>query len=998
MSRQRFRIKDGGQIDRARRVKFRFNGWNYTGYAGDTLASALLANGVRLVGRSFKYHRPRGIYSAGPEEPNALVQLGDGGQTVPNVRATMVELTDGLSATSVNVWPSLRFDLLSINDRVSHLLPAGFYYKTFMSPAFMWPTYENWIRRSAGLGRVPEAPDPDRYDKRHVHCDVLVVGGGPAGLMAARAAAQSGARVIIADERAQMGGQLLASNDRIGGQAGGDWAAEIASELATRADCEVLTRTTAALFGDHNFVVLSQRVTGHVDAPEGDHVPRERIWKVRAQQVVLATGATERPLVFPDNDRPGVMLASAAGDYVHRYGVRPGRTAVVAGNNDSIYPLAHDLLAAGVRVVALADARNEAGSVAEVARADGIEVLTGHAVTGTKGRMRLRGVSLAPIADDGLVSGNSARRFSCDLLCVSGGFSPTAHLLSQAGGRLAFDDKRGCLIPAHVPRGIRMAGSANGTFELPAVLAEGGAAGVAAAEAVGLTTGALPEAVVDGGHGPGPVRTLWKVVADGRKTKQFVDLHNDATTADIALAAREGYRSVEHVKRYTTTGMGPDQGKLGNVNALGVLADELGRPLNEVGTTTFRPPYTPVTFGALAGRDIGALAEPVRTTPLHAWHVRTGAKFEDVGQWKRPRYYPRGGENMAQAVARECRHVRTGVGLLDASTLGKIELKGPEVGEFLNRIYSNRFDNLPVGRCRYGLMLGEDGMVFDDGVTARIAENHWYMTTTTGGAARVHDWLEDWLQCEWPDLQVFMTSVSAQWATVTLTGPNARHVLADLVEDIDLSAEKFPHLHVREARVVGLPARIFRVSFTGELSYEINVPARYGMALWQALVRAGERFDISPFGIEALHVLRAEKGYIVVGHDTDATVTPDDLGMGRMAGDKKDYFGRRSLRRSDTARSGRRQLVGLLPEEFVPEGAQIIDGKKLKTPVPMIGHVTSSYASTTLKRPIALALIEDGRNMVGERVRIALPFDQRVVMAEVTSPVFYDPEGSRLND
>ena len=996
MKRQRYRLDVGARIDRGKIFRFRFNGKSYEGFAGDTLASALLANGVRLVGRSFKYHRPRGIFSAGMEEPNALVQLGDGAASEPNLRATQVELFDGLVATSVNCWPSVNFDAWALNDRFSSMLPAGFYYKTFMWPKNFWHLYEKVIRKGAGLGIAPEVPDQNFYDKRNQHCDVLVVGGGPAGVSAALAAGRTGARVILVDEQAELGGALLGNGEHIESRSGVDWAMAARADLDNLPEVRVLTRTTAFGYYHHNYVLMVERVNDHLGAPAG--TLRQRLWKIRASQVVLATGAIERPMVFADNDRPGIMLASAARTYVNRYGVRPGNRAALYTNNDSAYCAAHDLLEAGVHVEAVIDVRRNPPSEAAVAlRERGIEVLAHHAVGGTLGGKRLRGIEVLALNDKGNGFSGNLRRLRCDLLCLSGGWNPTIHLYSQPGGKLKFDERQACFVPDETHEAVVATGAANGIFSLQGCLAAGAAAGREAGSKAGFkdpgASLALPVDLAE----EGLTNPVWHLPPISKGEMCFVDLHNDVTVSDLKLATREGYRSMELVKRYTTAGMGPDQGRTGNVHALAIVADTLGRSIPEVGTTTFRAPYTPVPYGVMAGRDIGVLADPVRMTAVHGWHEKSGAVFDDVGQWKRPWYYPRPGENMDATVKRECIAARTGVAILDASTLGKIEIHGPDAGEYLNRIYTNGWNKLAIGRCRYGLMLGEDGMVMDDGVTSRLGETHYFMTTTTGGSARVMAWMEDWLQCEWPDLDVYLTSVTEQWATLSVSGPNARRLLCELSEGVDLAPESFPHMAVREGKVAGINARIFRVSFTGELGFEVSVSSSYGLALWQAFQRVGEKYDLTPIGIEALHVLRAEKGYIAVGHDTDGSVTPGDLGMDWLVSSKKDFLGCRSLVRSDSIRPDRKQFVGLMPEARVPEGAQIVSELRRRPPMQMIGHVTSAYDSATLGKPIALALIERGRERMGETVAIPLTMEGRVVKAKIVNSVFYDPAGERLN-
>ncbi len=1001
---QTFRLPAGGHIDRERPIGFRFNGSAYQGYAGDTLASALLANGVHLVGRSFKYHRPRGIVSAGAEEPNAIVQVGIDPRTDPNIRATQLELVEGLTARSQNCWPSVEFDIGAVNNTLSRMFPAGFYYKTFMWPAALWMKYEYVIRHAAGLGTAPSQPDPDRYDKTNAHCDVLVVGAGPAGLAAALAAAKTGARVILAEQDPQMGGQLFSHpGETIDGKPALDWVAETLIALGKHEEVRLLSRTMAFAYYDHNYVAMIERVTDHLDeVPE--HLPRHRLWKLRAKQVVLATGAIERPLVFADNDRPGIMLAGAAQTYLNRYAVQPGKTAVVFTNNDSAYGAALDLHKAGVEVAAIVDLRSAPeGPLSEQAEAAGLPILSEHAIIATRGAKRIREVAVAQLDAKGHSVVGEGDGIPCDLVLNAGGWSPTVHLFSQSKGAIAWNEVQGCFVPAEPAQATHVAGACNGVFGLASCLQQGFDAGATAAAAAGFKTKAKKETAPKAAdRGILPARWTWLVPGAkpvGQGGKHFVDQQNDVTAADLKLAVREGYRSIEHVKRYTTTGMGTDQGKTGNVNAIGIVAAELGRPLPEVGVTTFRPPYTPVTFGIFAGRDVDALLDPVRKTPMHAWHERNGALFEDVGQWRRPWYYPRAGEDLHAAVAREVAAVRTSLGILDASTLGKIDIQGKDAAALLNWVYTNAWSKLEVGRARYGLMLGEDGMVMDDGVTTRLGEQHYLMTTTTGNAAAVLAHLEQWLQTEWPELEVHLTSVTEQFATVALAGPNARRLLAELTGDIELSANALPHMGVSEGHVAGIPARVFRISFTGECAFEINVPASYGMALWQTVMTAGEKYNITPYGTEAMHVLRAEKGYIIVGQETDGSVTPFDLGMDWIVSKKKkDFIGKRSLARSDTSRPDRKQLVGLLtedPEIVLPEGAQLVDKVLDKPPMPMIGHVTSSYMSPNLGRSIAMALVKDGRARQGDTIHAPLE-GGRTVACKIGDTVFFDPEGERL--
>ncbi|WP_374103641.1 sarcosine oxidase subunit alpha family protein [Streptomyces sp. ISL-86] len=938
MTSQPFRRPSGGRISREKPLSFLFDGVEYQGYRGDTLASALLAGGVHQTGTSVRLGRPRGIFAAGAEEPNAVVQI-EAPFPEPMLPATTVELYDGLVASG---------------------LP--------------------------GQGRLATEPDPARYDAVHAHCDLLVVGAGPAGLAAATAAARSGARVILADDQPELGGSLLGTGQLP------DWVAEAGDELDAAPDVRVLRRTTVFGYYDDNYVLAVERRTNHLGAQAPAHVSRERVWRIRAQRVVLATGAHERSLAFADNDRPGVMLAGAARTYVNRYGVLPGHRALVFTTNDSAYATALDLAAAGVEVAAVVDARPEPGEWARRAAEAGIEVLAGNIVTGTAGEPRVSSVTVFPAE-----GGSASREIAADLLLVSGGWNPVVHLFSQAGGRLRYDDALGSFVPDSCRQAVEVAGAARGEFDLSRCLADGAAAGARALEAEGFAASAslpLPSPVEEPRT---PARHLW--VAPGTDTsRSFVDLQRDVTVGDLARATGAGMRSVEHLKRYTTAGTANDQGKTSGVLAGGVIAHLLGVDVAELGTTTFRAPYAPVSFATLAGRDRGVLHDPVRVTALHDWHVAHGALFENVGQWKRPWYYPRAGEDMEAAVLRECRAAREGVAFMDASTLGKIDVQGPDAGEFLDRLYTNMMSTLKVGMIRYGVMCRPDGMVFDDGTVIRLAERRFLVTTTTGNAAAVLDWMEEWLQTEWPDLRVHCASVTEQWATVALVGPRSREVLGGLAPQLAVDNAGFPFMAWRDTAVAGIPARVCRISFSGELAYEINVSPWDATALWEALYEAGRPLGITAYGTETMHVLRAEKGYPIVGQDTDGTVTPQDLGMGWVVSKKKpDFIGKRSYARADTSRPDRKHLVGLLPDDpgtLLPEGTHLVASSPLpEPPVPMLGHVTSSYRSAALGRTFALALVRGGRARIGER--LYAPVGGELVPVTVASPVLYDPEGAR---
>lgn len=993
---QPFRSPTGGvSIDRSRPLNFAFDGRRLAGVAGDTLASALLANGVRLVGRSYKYHRPRGIYAAGPEEPNAIVGLRSGARSEPNTRATMVELFDGLEAVSQNRWPSLRLDVLALHGLFSGLLAAGFAYKTFMWPRKAWMIYERFIRGAAGMGVAVSAADPDRYERHSAHCDVLVVGAGPAGLSAARAAAESGARVMLCDERAALGGSLLRENDGIGGVHAAAWARTAAAGLAVMANVVVLPRTTAFGYFDHNMVGLAERVADHVPVPQA-FAPRQRLWTVRARQIVLATGAIERPMAFADNDRPGVMLAAAARAYVNQYGVLPGRRAVVFTNNDDAYRTALDLHRTGAAIRAIVDVRAAGGgALATRAAAKGIEVLQGHAVVATHGVQAVTAVDVAP-----LDRRERVRTIDCDLVAVSGGWNPAVHLHSQSGGKLDFNEVLAAFVPGTAKQACRSAGAASGRLTLHECLSDGARAGADAAAAAGFRSGRLPPAAAIDLLEDKPLEATWLIPPARRGRKCFVDLQDDVTADDLALAWREGYVSVEHLKRYTTLGMGTDQGKTSNINGLAIMAALRGVPISQVGTTTFRPPYTPITMGILVGRETGRHFAPVRRSPMHGWHQAQGAVMVEAGLWLRPRCYPRAGENPAQAIEREAAHVRKAVGLIDVSTLGKIDVQGPDATEFLQRVYANNWRNLPVGKARYGLMLREDGIVFDDGTTARFGEHQYFMTTTTANAARVMSHLEQLLELAWPALHVQLTSVTDHWASMALAGPRSRAVLARALDGADVSNENLPFMGVREGRIAGFPVRVFRISFSGELAYEINTPADYGTAVWEALLAAGRDAGIVAYGTEAMGVLRIEKGH-VAGPELDGRTTAADLGLGRMvAMTKPDFVGKHLLDRPALTDAARPQLVGLVPVDGKTRlrgGAQLVEDPNAAPPATMLGHVTSAAWSPTLGHPVALALLAGGRSRKGQVVHAVFPLKRERVAVRVVDPVFVDPEGERLH-
>ncbi len=999
------RLAKGGRlIDRALPMDFTFNGKRMTGFAGDTLASALLANGQMLVGRSFKYHRPRGIVASGAEEPNALVNLGEGERAEPNQRVTTTELFDGLSCTSQNHWPSLEFDIGAVNAKLSRFLPAGFYYKMFKWPRPFWKhVYEPFIRQSAGLGKPPTARDADTYEHFYATVDVVVAGGGIAGLQAALEAGRSGARVLLVEQTAHWGGRAVVDGAEIDGKPAEDWVKGAVDALEKMENVHLRLRTMAAGVYDHGYVLCYERVSDHLP---GEDAPRHRLWRVRAKQVVTATGAIERPLSFAGNDLPGVMLAGAVRDYAVNFGVSAGDRTVVVTNNDDAYRTALALHESGLTVKAVIDARPQAtGPLPEAVRAAGIRVETGTGIAKVKGAAKVDGVMLCAQGGEGAVT----EELSCDVVAMSGGWSPVVHLWSHCGGKLIWDAEAAHFRPdpAKAPTGadgaafVHTAGSASGALATGTVLEDAFGAGRAACEAAGFKPKRGKAAQAEPEEA-GPILPVWVMpqgAGDALRSKMWLDYQNDVKVSDVRLAAQEGFESVEHTKRYTTLGMATDQGKLSNINGLAVLSQALGADIPAVGTTTFRPPYTPISMGAIGGEARGKIFQPLRRTPIHAWHEKRGAHWEPVGQWRRPYAFPQDGETVHDAVSREVKTTREAVGLLDASTLGKILVKGPDAGRFLDMLYTNMMSNLGVGKCRYGLMCTENGFLTDDGVVARLSEDEWLCHTTTGGAERIHGHMEEWLQTEWWDWKVYTANLTEQYAQIAVVGPDARNVL-EALGGMDLSAEALPFMQWAEGEIAGIPARVFRISFSGELSYEVAVPAGRGLELWEALMKAGAPFGITPYGTEGLHVMRAEKGFIMIGDETDGTVIPQDLGLGWAISKKKeDYLGKRAQTRTHMADPNRWKLVGLetLDGSVLPDGAYAIAaGLNGNGQGNTQGRVTSTYHSPTLGRGIAMGLVLNGPDRMGDVISFTNP-GGAPVEARIVSPVFYDPEGEKQN-
>ena len=999
------RLPEGGLlIDRNKPIKFEFNGKKLSGFEGDTLASALLSNDQVLVGRSFKYHRPRGIVASGSEEPNALINLGEKEKFEPNQRATTIELFDGLKAASQNHWPSLNFDIGVVNNYLARFLPAGFYYKMFIHPRPFWKyIYEPFIRQSAGLGRAPSQKDHSQYEHFYAFYDLVIVGGGISGLNAALTAAESGLKILIIEQTPEWGGRCLVDFSTIGDETSAEYVSRLVSELKKFQNVTMRSRMMGAGVYDHGYILGYERLNDHLAEEDG---PRHRLWRIRAKQIITATGSIERPISFPSNDIPGVMLASAVRDYAVNFGVATGNKIAVYTNNDDAYRTAITLNEVGVEVPIIVDARGSGGgALAERAKALGIRVENGKAISKVFGKKRVEAISICEHKD----SGKGNEKIACDCIAMSGGWSPVVHLYSHCGGKLKWDEKMALFKPDSSAKPtshdglpfVTAVGSANGFLLMQEVLKDAREGCLEVVEASGGKVKKESFKLIEQEY-ENSLEAIWIAPQDAdikKRSKIWLDFQNDVKINDVELAAREGFESVEHTKRYTTLGMATDQGKLSNINGLAILSSSLGKEIPKVGTTTFRPPYTPISLGSIGGSARDELFQPVRKTPMHDWHENNGAYMEPVGQWRRPFCYPQAGETYAKAVEREINQTRSSLGILDASTLGKLLVTGPDAGKFLDMLYTNMMSTLKIGKCRYGLMCSENGFLIDDGVVARIDEQTWLCHTTTGGADSIHAHMEEWLQTEWWDWKVYVTNVTEQYAQIGVVGPNARKLL-EKIGGVDVSREALGFMEWKDGNLGKYDARIFRISFSGELSYEIAVPAKQGLAFWGELIEAGKEFQVMPYGTEALHVMRAEKGFIMIGDETDGTVIPQDLNLDWAISKKKDdYLGKRAQERSFMVNPSRWKLVGLetLDGSVLPDGAYAIaDGVNPNGQKSTQGRITSSYFSPTLKRGIAMGLVMNGPDRSGEIIEFP-KIDGTIIRAKITSPVFYDPDGEKQN-
>ena len=994
---QKFRLSKGGYINRDKKISFKFNGKKYFGYEGDTLASALIANGIHLVGRSFKYHRPRGFIGAGVDEPNAHVQLYAGAKTEPNAIATTVELVEGLVAKSQNCWPSVNFDFGAINNFLSKFFPAGFYYKTFMWPKNFWhKIYEPIIRKAAGLGVASLKPDPDRYEHKFEYCDILIVGSGPSGLASALSATKNGAKVILAEDKPRFGGSLLTDEVTIGNKSGKDWAEETIEQLKSMPNAIIKNRSQVFGYYDHNMMVMSERTKDHIENPN-KFIPRQKLWYIRAKEVIVSTGSIERPLVFGNNDRPGIMLASAAKEYMKLYGVLVGKKPLIFTNNDSGYDAAIEFKKNGVDPLVLDVRKNSESSVIKEAKNLGINIKFSYGVVNSKGYLKVNSATIGKLNND--KSGyENLENVDCDCICVSGNWTPSVHLSSQSGNKLKFDEKINAFIPSQPRQNESTIGSAKGSFTLRKALEDGFNKGYDLSNKI--TKKDLKSSTpASNEKNYGLQDKFWCMpLPKNKHYKRCVDFQNDVYVSDIELAVREGFRSIEHVKRYTTLGMATDQGKTSNLNGLQLVSNIEKKIVPEVGHTTFRPPFSPVTIGAIVGREVGKHYRPTRKSPMHEWHAKNKAVFVDAGLWLRPRYYKKGNEKLHEAAIREATNVRNNVGVCDVTSLGKIDIKGPDSAEFLNRIYTNAWMKLPIGKSRYGVMLREDGIVFDDGTTTRISENHFHMTTTTAQAVNVLSHLEYYLQIVWPELNVNVLSTTEQWAGAALAGPNSRNLLSKLFPNINVSNETFPFMGYKEADLYGVPARIFRISFSGELAYEINVESGYGIFMWEKIMNLGKEMNIEPYGTEALSTLRIEMGH-VAGSEIDGRTIAQDLSLDGMLSKKKDFIGKRSLNREAFINPDREKIVGVVPVDkktMIPEGSHLVENNKAKLPNPKLGHISASCWSVEYNNPFSLAILKQGKKRIGDKLYALSPLKGKDIEVEIVSSHYVDPKGERV--
>jgi sarcosine oxidase subunit alpha len=994
---QNFRLDKGGLINRNKTISFKFNGKNYSGYEGDTLASALIANGIHLVGRSFKYHRPRGFFGAGVDEPYAMVQLIRDNESIPNVRATEQELFEGLEAKSVNCWPNVNFDIGAINNFLNKFFPAGFYYKTFMWPRSFWyKFYEPFIRKAAGFGVVSASHDKERYEHKYEYCDLLVTGSGPSGLASAYAAAQNGARIILAEDKPRFGGSLLTSEVSIGNQSGQEWTENIISELKSMPNVTVKNRSQVFGYYDHNMLVMSERISDHLPKTN-KYTPKQRLWYIRAKEVLISSGSIERPLVFGNNDTPGVMLSSAAKEYLKIYGVLVGKKPLVFTNNDSGYETAIEFKKNGIDPVVLDSRKDPSSEIVDEAKSLNIDIKFSHVVVAAKGYKKVKSADIAKISDDKKHL-SQIENINCDCICVSGFWTPTIHLASQSGNKTKFNEDIDAFIPGQPKQNETVLGSAKGIFTLEETLKTSFEKGSELSKKITNKENSISlPSVVEKKYSNHD--KFWCVpLPEGKNYKRFLDFQNDVAVSDVELALREGYRSIEHVKRYTTLGMATDQGKTSNLNGLQLVSDVENKVVPQVGHTTFRPPYTPVSIGAIVGREIGKHSKPTRKSPMHYWHEKNNAVFVDAGVWLRPRYYKQGNENLFEGSKREAKNVRQNVGVCDVTTLGKIDIKGPDAAELLNRVYTNAWLKLPVGKARYGAMLREDGIVMDDGTTTRISENHYHMTTTTAQAANVLSHLEYYLQLVWPELNVNVVSTTEQWAGAAIAGPKSRDVLQKLFPDLNVSNEGLPFMGYIEGNLFGVYSRIYRISFSGELAYEVNVESDNGNFMWEKIIEAGKEFNIQPYGTEALSTLRIEMGH-VAGSELDGRTIPYDNSLEGMVSKKKDFIGKRSLGKIAFVAPDRQKVVGVVPldkKTSIPEGSYIVKDDKAKLPIPKLGHVSASCWSVEYDNPFSLAIIKDGKNMIGQKLYALSPLKNKTIPVEIVSSHYVDPKGERV--